>query len=290
MFADLNPGTQGPLTNELMSQHSAAIAKCVTLLCSSLVTIGRSAEALHNVPIETDQLRVIIADNEAFGTHHRAGYNGVAELTRAGDKHNFFVPEVAGLNLEHIFSGDAESFGWNIFEPRRAPMRLARRSPTRLELGQESTEHWPLRSQLTYEVDGDAINFTYCGTPLADAWTKHGYIGVFFASYINKPEDMSIEFIGRARPGRGDTNAHWIKHLPPKHGVAANHRPAGSAWDPPLDNGFTIPLVQGISDFEYVHPFYFGRSGEKRVRDDVRAAERRQRTPLRSVAVRRRHR
>jgi hypothetical protein len=245
-----------------MNQHSIVIAKCVTLLCSSLVLIGRSAEALHNVRLETDNLRAVIADNELFGTNHRAGYNGVAELMRAGDKHNLFVPELAGLNLEHIFSGDAESFGWNIFEPRRAPMRLARRSPTRVELGQESTEHWPLRSRLTYEVEGDAINFTYCGTPLADAWKKHGYIGIFFASYINQPEDMSLQFIGRARAGRGGTNAHWIKHLPPKHGVAANHRPAGSAWDPPLGNRYTIPLVQGISDFEYVYPFYFGRSGE----------------------------
>jgi hypothetical protein len=47
----------------------------------------------------------------------------------------------------------------------------------------------------------------------------------------------------------GDTNAHWIKHLPTKHGVAANHRPAGSPWDPPLDESFNIPLVSGIADF-----------------------------------------
>jgi hypothetical protein len=138
---------------------------------------------------------------------------------------------------------------------------LIRRSPNRVELQQERSEHWPLRSRLTYEAANDAIDFTYCGTPLADAWEKHGYIGVFFASYIHKPEDMSLQFIGRARPGRGNTNAHWIKHLPPKHGVAANHRPAGSTWDPPFDDGFNIDLVKGVSDFEYVYPFYFGRSG-----------------------------
>src|SRR5262249_41245056 len=112
------------------------------------------------------------------------------------------------------------------------------------------------------EVTNDAIDFTYCGTPLADAWRKHGYIGVFFASYIDKPEDMSLQFIGRSRPGRGDTRPRWIKHLPPKHGEAASHRPAGSTWDPPLDDSFNIPLVKGTSDFEYVYPFYFGRSGD----------------------------
>ncbi len=236
--------------------------KASGLLVSGFAIIAWAAEEPHSAQLRSDKLQAVIVDNEAFGTSHRAGYNGVAELMLAGDKRNIFVPQVAGLNFEHIFSGDAESFGWNIFEPRRAPMQLVRRSASRIELQQERTEHWPLRSRLTYEIEGDAINFTYCGTPLADAWKKHGYIGVFFASYIDKPKDMSLEFIGRSRLGRGDTNAHWIKHLPPKHGEAANHRPAGSAWDPPLDDGINIPLVNGISDFEYLYPFYFGRSGE----------------------------
>lgn len=219
----------------------------------------------HTARIETQSLLVVIADNESYGPAHRAGYNGVAELTLAGDSpRNLFVAPYAGLNLEHIFSGDAETFGWNIFEPRRAPMRLVRRTPTRVELHQEQTEHWPLRSRITFELEatGDAIDFSYCGTPLADAWKKHGYIGVFFASYVQQPEDLSIQFIGRSRPGRGDNRPRWIKHLPAKHGVAANHRPAGSAWDPPLDEGFNIDLVSGVSDFEYLYPFYFGRSGE----------------------------
>jgi hypothetical protein len=175
---------------------------------------------------------------------------------------NLFVPSYAGLNLEHVFSGDAASFGWNIFEPRRSPMQLVRRAGKRVEVRQEQTEHWPLRSRLVYELNGDAVDFTYYGKPLADLWRKNGYIGVFFASYIHAPEDMAIQFIGRSRPGRGDTQPRWIKHLPAKHGVAANHRPAGSNWDPPLDDGFNIDLVKGISDLEYLYPFYFGRSGE----------------------------
>lgn len=216
--------------------------------------------AQHTARVETEQLRVVIADNEPYGPTHRAGYNGVAELSlQAAGAKNLFVPQYAGLNLEHIFSGDAQSFGWNIFEPRRAPMQLLRRSTNRVELQQERTEHWPLRSRLIYEVTNDAVDLTYCGTPLADAWQRHGYIGVFFASYIDRPEDMSLQFIGRCR---GDTRTRWVKHLPPKHGVAANHRPVGSTWDPRLDDGFNIELVKGVSEFEYAYPFYFGRSGE----------------------------
>jgi len=231
----------------------------------TFVTAGHCGEAAveHTARLETDRLRVVIADNEAYGSDHRAGYNGVAELRlKPGDEKNLFVPNYAGLNLEHVFSGDATSFGWNIFEPRRSPMELIQRSKRRVELRQEKTEHWPLRSRLVFEVKDDAIDLTYYGTPLEDVWKKHGYIGVFFASYIHAPEDMAIQFIGRSRPGRGDSQPRWIKHLPEKHGVAASHRPAGSQWDPPADAGFKLTLVTGVSDFEYLYPFYFGRSGE----------------------------
>ena len=102
----------------------------------------------ETVPVN-QVVRVVISDNEASGTVHRAGYNGVAELSLAapGAK-NLFVPPFAGLNFEHIFSGDSSSFAWDIFEPRRAPMQLIHRSPNRIELLQERTGHWPLRSRL----------------------------------------------------------------------------------------------------------------------------------------------
>lgn len=231
------------------------------LTTAAAITGAAEPNSTHTALLDTATLRAVIADNEPYGMAHRAGYNGVAEL-RLQDSKNLFVPNYAGLNLEHVFSGDAASFGWNIFEPRRWPMELVRRGKNRVELRQEQTEHWPLRSRLVYELKGDTIDFTYYGTPFADAWQKYGYIGVFFASYIHAPEDMAIQFIGRSRPGRGDAQPRWIKHLPAKHGLAANHRPAGSAWDPPFDDGFNIDLVKGISDLEYVYPFYFGRSGE----------------------------
>jgi hypothetical protein len=237
---------------------------CVTSrLPLSAAAATKATAATQTASLETDKLHVIIADNGAYAPTHLAGYNGVAEL-RLADAHqpNLFVPLYAGLNLEHIFSGDAASYGWHIFEPRQAPMELREISNRRVELRQERTEHWPLHSRLVFEVQDDAIDLTYYGTPLEDVWRKHGYIGVFFASYIQSPEDMAIQFIGRSRPGRGDATPRWIKHLSTSHGVAANHRPAGSTWDPTFDEGFKITLASGFSDLEYVYPFYFGRSGE----------------------------
>ena len=211
------------------------------------------------VELRSAGLRTVIADNEAHGAVHRAGYSGLAELEPRGFGRNLFVPAHAGLNFEHILSGDATSYGWDIFEPRRAPMALHRISASSVELRQERTENWPLRTRLAYALAGeDAIDLTVTTTPLTDAWKKHGWLGLFFASYIDAPEDGAIHFIGRSRPGKGDPATRWIRHLSPRHGEAACHRPAGSAWDPPMDPGLRIPLATGLSDLEYVYPFYYG--------------------------------
>src|SRR5262249_22033783 len=141
------------------------------------------------VELRSRDLRAVIADNAAYAPVHRAGLNGVSELQHRGGE-NLLVPAAAALNFEHVFSGDSSSYAWDIFEPRKEPMALRRLSPTRAQLMQERTEHWPLRTTLTYELAGpDEIDFSVDAVPLEDAWRKHGYVGLFFASYIAKPED-----------------------------------------------------------------------------------------------------
>ena len=214
--------------------------------------------------LRSKALRVAIADNQAHAPGHRAGYNGVAELVPAGSDRNLFVPAVAGLNFEHILSGDAASYAWRIFEPRESPMTLHRLSERRAELRQARTAHWPLETRLVYELGGgDAIDLTVFATPREDAWKKQGWIGLFFASYIHGPEDLAIHFIGRSRPAKGDQAPRWIRHLSPKHGEAACHRPAGGDWDPPADPDLPVVLAKGHSDLEYLYPFYYGVSRGK---------------------------
>ncbi len=217
-----------------------------------------------HVEVSSTKLRAVIADNSEYGPAHRAGYSGIAELYHGGSPRSLFVPAYAGLNFEHVLSGDAASFAWDIFEPRRAAMTLVRTSGNRVELRQERTANWPLKSTISYELsDDDAIDFTIACVPLADAWKKHGYIGLFFASYIAAPEDMAIHFIGRSRPGRGESKPRWIRHVPAKHGEQACHRAVGADWDPGFDEGFKISLASGHSDLEYVYPFYYGVSHGK---------------------------
>jgi hypothetical protein len=212
-----------------------------------------------HVELRSDALRAVIADNSAYGPAHKEGYSGVAELQHGEEARNLFVPAYAGINFEHIFSGDGASFAWDIFEPRRAPMSLVRVSDRRVELRLERTANWPLRTTIAHEIAGsDAIDVTITAVPLADAWKKHGVIGLFFASYMDAPEDLAIHFIGRSRPGKGSLEPRWIRSLSPRHGEEACHRPAGSDWDPAFDPGFNIVLASGHSDVEYVHPFYYG--------------------------------
>lgn len=243
-------------------------AKWLLVLLAGLAITARGGgdppPSLGHVEIRAGDLRLVLADNAAYGEVHRDGYNGVSELDHGSSGRSLFVPSYAGLNLEHIFSGDAASYDVDKFEPRLAPMQLVQITDTRYDLRQDRTGSWPLLTTTTFEVTPpDAIDLTVRCTPLAEAWAKHGYIGLFYASYIDSPEDMAIHFIGRSRPGEGDPTPRWIRHLPPAHGESASHRPAGSGWDPPLDPGFPIVLVAGHSPYEYLHPFYYGVSHGK---------------------------
>ena len=69
----------------------------------------------------------MIVDNRAVDDavlmKHRAGYSGVGSLTHAKRKVNLFVPDVAGLNFEHIHDGTTQDRKV-LFEPRNAPMEL----------------------------------------------------------------------------------------------------------------------------------------------------------------------
>lgn len=248
----------------LGKEHAAALEVLVTAAADGSVVAIKALEGeAQAVPtgqggLSSASLRVVVADNQAYGPEHLSGYSGLAELA-VGDGPNLFVSAYSGLNFEHIFNGDEATYDWHIFEPRRAAMELWRLAPTCLQLRQERTEHWPLATTITYTLAGsDAIDMTVLCRPQEDGWAKHGYLGVFFASYIHAPEDLAIHFIGRSRPGKGDAAPRWIRHLSPRHGEAACHRSVGVTWDPPLDAGFKIPLAAGHSDLEYVYPFYYG--------------------------------
>lgn len=234
-------------------------AQLMSLANDTYISIQAEQDTFH---LQSDELELVIANNESYGTdHHREGYSGISELyLRNGESENLFRPDVAGLNYEFIFNGDSSSYGADLFEPRKSPMQIERLSANKVQLRQSRTEYWPLQSTITYELSGNRVEMIYEGVPLENVWDKHGYIGLFFASYISGPEQKGINFIGHTRSE--PDKKQWIYHLPEQHGKDANHRPADSNWDPEFDEGFPVSLALGISDLEYLYPFYYGITGD----------------------------
>jgi hypothetical protein len=151
---------------------------------------------------QVGDLTAVIGDNAAHD-EHKAGYNGVHQLVHRNEPTTLFVPTVAGLNLEHIFDGDKDLRGRDdpkvFFEPRHAPMMFKRVSDSEAELHQPATPTYWLESWTRIKlVAPHYIDFTFRCQATQHAF-QHGYIGLFWANYINAPEDKSIYFRGNGR-------------------------------------------------------------------------------------------
>jgi hypothetical protein len=207
------------------------------------------------------EVEAVVVDNRAVDDRvlpkHRAGYSGLAALRHARRRENLVVPAFAGLNFEHIHDGTTQP--WDIlFEPRRAPMELRRIDDHTAELYQRPTPHWGLESCLHYELLPDgAIEMTVECIPRRRSF-RNGYIGLFWASYIERPESGAIHF--RGHPEGGDASPRWIEAVSPEHGVRAAHLAPDDRRDFPHDEGFPLTLVFNRSGFLYDEPWYFGVS------------------------------
>ena len=226
------------------------------------------------------EVEAVVVDNRAVDDGvlpgHRAGYSGLAALRHTRRRENLFVPAFAGLNFEHIHDGTTQPREI-LFEPRNAPMELRRVDDHTAELYQRPTPHWGLESCLRYELLPDgAIEMTLECIPRRRSF-RNGYIGLFWASYIDRPESGAIHF--RGHPEGGDATPRWIEAVSPAHGVRATHLAAGRPARVPARRG--IPAHPGLQPLghRYDEPWYFGVSHGMayaqvfRPRDQVRLAQ-----------------
>jgi hypothetical protein len=221
-------------------------------------------------------VEAVIVDNSAVDEDalhgHRAGYSGVAALRHSGRRENLFVPAYAGLNYEHIHDGTTQDRKI-LFEPRNAPIQLRLIDDHTAELYQPPTPHWKLESCVRYELLPDGvIEMTLECTTRARTF-KNGYIGLFFASYVNKPESLDIHFLGHAREvaatrpagekegqPRTEVRTRWVRGVTPSHGKLSTHLAADDRRDFPHDPEFPLTLVFNLSEYVYVEPWYYGLS------------------------------
>jgi hypothetical protein len=247
------------LAASLVAADPAAPEKVTTLTDTSI----RFTEPKQNfVEMERSGVRIVVADNSALdegrAKGHRAGYNGLAFLERVDKPGNLFVPSVAGLNFEHIHDGTA-AVNKEKFEPRVAPMKLRVIDAFTVEVHQPPTPNWQLESSGRYRLLPDgAIEYSFECIPRADTF-RQKWMGLFWASYIQEPEDKAIHFLGRAAD-EPKSAARWLKTTSPEHGVDATHPPAGPLPELKFDADFSLTLANHRSRYVHAESWYYGVS------------------------------
>jgi hypothetical protein len=202
-------------------------------------------------------LTAIIGDNSAHG-EHRAGYNGVWSLTHRTEKENLFVPAVAGLNLEHIMDGDRElrDVGANrkvFFEPRNSPMTLKQLSDTAAELHQEPTPTFHVESWTRFQlVAPHYLDMTFRCKPTQHVFT-HEWMGLFWASYINAPEDKSMYLRGQGQ---------WLQLCTPMHNDKSTVVHRADDFKLKFTDGLGDALFKNLSAFRHDLPLFYGLFGK----------------------------
>ena len=202
-------------------------------------------------------LTAVIGDNETGeGEKHRAGYNGIWSLTHKSEPKSIFIPAVAGMNLEHIFDGETLDLKGEtkiFFEPRNAKMTLKKLADHEAELHQPPTPTFHLESWTTFTLrKPDIIDFAFRCKATQHVF-KRDYIGLFWASYINAPDDKSMYLRGKNG---------WLQHCTPAHDTLSTVVHEANKFDLTFAEGHRSCLYRHFSPLKYDLPFFYGNFGK----------------------------
>jgi len=230
---------------------------CFQLACSTKDELSLKPSGYLQsdaITVENGNLKVVFVDNKEFGDVHRAGYNGIAELWHKNQDSTLFVPFYAGFNLEHVFGGDSLV---ELFEPRRHPMTLYRKSDNEVLLYQEPTPISGVESLTEFKVvEPHFIDITFKCIFHDLSFFQNDYAGLFWASYILRPVDKKIYFKGVSdeKPA-----PYWIESYSKKHGLKSTHREISDNNGFYFADNFNAVLASHFSDYRYIDPFYYGK-------------------------------
>ena len=204
---------------------------------------------------QVGDLTAVIGDNEAYDDR-RPGYSGIHRLVHKTlpDKSLFGI---AGLNFEHIFDGEKDQLDLSgdrkvFFEPRNHPMTMTQIADGEAELHQTPTPTYHLESWSRFKlVAPHYVDFTFRCKPHQHAF-RYQYIGLFWANYINAPENKSIYF----RDAKG-----WVQLCTQEHNNQSTVRHANDPFEPTFLDVPQQTLYKNFSPLRYSEPFYYGYFG-----------------------------
>lgn len=241
-------GAASSSTRRHFLQQSAALAAALAMPHRL-----QAAEPASHATLRAGDLTAVIGDNAAAG-EHRAGYNGVWSLRHSAGERSVFVPAVAGLNLEHIVTGEQLDDSRIFFEPRNAPMSFKQLSETEGELHQPPTPTFHVESWTRFRlVAPHYLDMHFRCRPHKDVFPR-GYLSLFWASYINAPADKSMYFRG-GLDGQQDL---WTQFCTQWHNDQSTVRPRDDAFEMTFPEGSRDALFKSLSRFRFDRPFFYG--------------------------------
>jgi hypothetical protein len=212
---------------------------------------------LASVELRAGDLEAVIGGNESSG-EHRAGYNGVWSLRHRQLDRSLFVPGIAGLNLEHIINGTPLATDDLFFEPRRAPMELRIVDHASAELHQAATFATGLESTTRFTLlSPNFLDMQFECRP-RKAVFPHGYLSLFWASYIHAPLDKSMTFLG----GLEGQPSSWTQLSTQFHNDQSTVRHRGDHFEAGWDEDGREALFRNFSKLRFDLPFFYGRFGD----------------------------
>lgn len=237
-----------PSTRRHFLQQSAALAAALVL-----PTRLDAAQAATHATLRAGDLTAVIGDNSAAG-EHRPGYNGVWSLQHAAGSRSVFVPAVAGLNLEHIVTGEQLDDPKIFFEPRNAPMTFQQLSDTEAELHQPPTPTFHVESWTRFTLVAPHYLDMHFRCRPHKAVFPRGYLSLFWASYINAPADKSMYFRGGLD---GQPNL-WTQFCTQWHNDQSTVLHRDDRFEMTFPPGGRDALFKSLSRFRFDQPFFYG--------------------------------
>jgi len=229
------------------------------LMASMAAAADNGSQGVDYDKLAISQLQCVIGNNAAMG-EHCARYNGLFNMRAAGADASPFVPQYAGLNLEHYFDTRPRPDASEVFfEPRASAMEFKRISDTAAELHQPPTPVYGVESWTRFELrDPYYADMTFRCVP-HKAGLGGGILGVFWASYIDAPEDKSLYFL---EAGSTLDKPSWVQYCTQEHGRDSTVCGETDDLKIPFAGG-PGTLFSSISPLRYSAPFFYGRFRDK---------------------------